>query len=183
MSLIHDIVKMKYVDEGYLPNYPYHMISDEEMCRAFMDESSVSGYFFDHYTVTDESLKDDYNNLVTAIQYHIQSLISSKEDKPTLPEWVYSYMLGVVISDQSEQQDIHDILVLVDLDNINDEFTEQAKKRCLAISRKWILKIPKDTRYISVKQADGRYVQYDARPATMFGEPHVIKALRVEEDK
>lgn len=184
MGLIHDIIKIKYVEEGYLPNYPYHMISDEEMCRAFMNESSADsdeGFFFDHYTVTDESLKEDYSKLVATIRYYIDDLIQTKEDQYELPNWIYSYMLGVVISDTSDERDIHDVLVLMDLDNVNDEFTEQAKKRCLAISKKWIQKIPSDQRYVSIKQANGTYKKYDARPATMFAEPHVIKSLRLQE--
>lgn len=37
MSLVHDLIKIKYVREGYLPNYPYHLISDSEMCDAFIN--------------------------------------------------------------------------------------------------------------------------------------------------
>lgn len=36
MSYIHDIIKILYVREGYLPNYPYHLISDGEMAYAFL---------------------------------------------------------------------------------------------------------------------------------------------------
>ena len=38
MSYIHDIIKIKYVREGWLPNWPYHLISDQEMCDAFLKQ-------------------------------------------------------------------------------------------------------------------------------------------------
>ncbi len=34
--LTHDIIKIQYSREGYLPDYPYHMISDREMFNAFI---------------------------------------------------------------------------------------------------------------------------------------------------
>ena len=35
--LIHDVIKIRMIDLGYLPDYPYHLISDFEMCNAFID--------------------------------------------------------------------------------------------------------------------------------------------------
>ena len=32
----HDVIKQMYTLEGYLPNYPPHLISDEEMFEAFL---------------------------------------------------------------------------------------------------------------------------------------------------
>ena len=37
MSFVHDVIKIKYAREGYLPDLPYHLISDEEMCDAFIN--------------------------------------------------------------------------------------------------------------------------------------------------
>ena len=34
--LVHDVIKIRLVEDGYLPNYPYHMMSDREMIAAFM---------------------------------------------------------------------------------------------------------------------------------------------------
>ena len=36
--LAHDIIKITYVREGYLKNFPHHLISDEEMCVAFIQK-------------------------------------------------------------------------------------------------------------------------------------------------
>ena len=38
MSIL-DNVKIKYIQEGYLPNYPYHLISDIEAFNAFLQVS------------------------------------------------------------------------------------------------------------------------------------------------
>lgn len=47
MSFIHDIIKIKYIREGYLSNIPYHLVSDEEMFYAFRgieyEEDVISG--------------------------------------------------------------------------------------------------------------------------------------------
>ena len=39
MSFIHDIIKIKYSKLGYLPSYPYNLISDKEMFQAFINLS------------------------------------------------------------------------------------------------------------------------------------------------
>lgn len=39
---IHDIIKIEYIRQGYLPDYPYHLISDKEMFDAFIcDEMMI----------------------------------------------------------------------------------------------------------------------------------------------
>lgn len=180
MILVHDYIKIKYTREGYLPDYPYHMISDEEMIEAFMKSDSDEGFFFDNYYVKDESLKEQYETLVQTIRFHIDIFKKSKDDTRVLPDWVYSYMLGSVISEHSSDIDRHDLLVLLDLDNVDDNFTEQAKKRCLSISKQWIKKITEENRYVKILNPNGTYSRYDGRPATMFGESHVIKSLRLD---
>ena len=74
MILVHDYIKIKYTREGYLPDYPYHMISDDEMIEAFMKSDSDEGFFFDNYYVKDESLKEQYTTLVQTIRFHIDIL-------------------------------------------------------------------------------------------------------------
>lgn len=153
MSLIHDVIKIKYIREGYLPNYPYHLISDKEMFDAFLRDDE--GFFDSYYHVSYESLIPVVNELKSDMSKKINS-----DDK--IPDWIYSYMLGEVISSESSQKDIHDLLVLLECDNINDEITQVAYERCLTQSKNWIAKnIISD------------------RPPTCFGEPHVIKSLRV----
>lgn len=160
MNLTHDSIKIKYINEGYLPNFPYHMISDEEMCKAFMNTEEKSGYFYDNYPLLDDSLKDEYDELVRCINSELNKLIELNDEDYEMPDWVYSYMLGSVVSINSDTLDIHDMLVMMGIDNIDDEFTSEAEKECLKYSNNWVSR-------------------YDDRPPTMFGEPHVIKILRL----
>ena len=55
--LVDDNIKISLTEQGYLMNYPYHMISISEMCEAFMNnttatpgslDSAGSGMFFDY---------------------------------------------------------------------------------------------------------------------------------------
>ena len=164
MSLSYDIIKMNLVREGYLPNHPYHMVSDAEMCDAFMGEG---GFFYDNYPCPHSSLQQAYDDLVAAIKYHISLLKESNEDSYDLPDWVQSYMLGVPLGENSDKLDLHDMLVSLNVDNIDDNFTVAAAKACYAISKQWVKKLPTD--------------KFPNRPPTMFGEPHVLKHLRLQE--
>lgn len=166
--IVVDDIKIKYVREGYLPNWPYHLISNEEMCNAFLSISSdgqYSGYFIDNYPLVDRSLGEPYNNLVSALQYHINYFLSSTDPNATLPDWVYSYMLGNVISVNSDVIDIHNLLVLLNADNTDDIFTPITARLCYNESKMWIRKLPPD--------------EAEHRPPTIFGELHVIKSLRL----
>ena len=226
---IHDIIKIEYVRQGYLPNYPYHLISDEEMCNAFLrhqlivsqsdanrviqnknsladnphyfqvayklcscqkdeygnvmitgnlnqieDFKSDTGllnksslypecFFAYTYPLVNDKLLDEYNILITSISTHLMNLLSEETE---LPDWIYSYMLGKVISSSSSDLDRHDLLVSLDLDNNDDEFTADACSACYEVSRRWIQKLPPSKR--------------ENRPPTMFGEPHVLKSLRIQ---
>lgn len=234
---IHDIIKIEYIRQGYLPDYPYHLISDTEMFDAFLtDELKISQdnaskikqgdsslwdspkkyinlyklssfelvtemdgsqaliirgnrdkliefnqllgldcdcivspdcYFAVNYPLLYDSLSDAYNELVNSLYYHINAHLNSKNTSVTfaVPNWVYSYMNGAVIGVNSPQLDIHDFLVLLNLDNLDDVFTEQICYSCLEISKKWIDKLPPSKNTM--------------RPPTMYGEPHVIKSLRI----
>lgn len=157
---------------GYLPNTPYHLISDAEMCDAFIRESDgqLAGYFADNYPLANSSLSDAYDKLVAAIFAHIQML----KDDPTyiLPDWVQAYMLGSVISDTSSIDDKHDLLVLLECDNLYDDFTPLAQSRCYEVSQMWVRK------YLVHQVSDDGV---DLRPPTVFGEPHVIKSLRLSQ--
>ena len=69
MSLIHDTIKIKFIKAGYLPNYPYHMISDSEMCDAFLhneaasgEDTQLAGFFVDMYPCPDTVLHPKYLN-------------------------------------------------------------------------------------------------------------------------
>lgn len=164
--------KILLVREGYLSNYPYHMIAKDEMCNAFLSlTEDGQGMFYYMYPLIDETLSEQYDTLVSAIKYHLQNYISVEDY--ILPDWVYSYMLGSTISSVSNKRDIHDLLVLLNLDNIDDVFTAQAALSCYEISKKWIEKLQ------NVTTVTYNNTQISDRPPTIFGEPHVIKSLRL----
>ena len=152
MSFVHEIIKITYVREGYLPNYPYHLISDEEMINAFIYNDI--NYFDSNYPCLYESLQDKYTELKNFILNIVAEYIKAPRTY-IIPDWVYSYMLGAVIGPYSDLLDRHDLLVLMDMDNIADVYTEQAQAHTYAISTAWIQKLPLEYR----------------RPATIFGNP------------
>lgn len=232
---IHDIIKIEYIRQGYLPDFPYHLISDEEMFDAFLvDELKVSKqdaskikqgevslwespktyinlyklssfefviedeeylivrgarnkltefnlsvglgskcslsldcYFSVNYPLLYEEMRSAYEELISALYYHIEVHLNSARDviPVAVPDWVYSYMNGAVISVNSDALDIHDFFSLMNLDNQAGQFTKEIQESCLEISSKWIKKLP-PTKNIM-------------RPPTMYGEPHVIKSLRI----
>lgn len=180
MSLTHDVIKMRFVEEGYLPNYPYHLISDAEMCDAFLKaankpvegsmfiaDTSCNSFFLDMYPCLYPALNEAYNALIDSILWHINELKASKNSEYILPDWIYSYMLGAVVGPNSDTLDIHDMLVLMGIDNVDDVFSEAASERCKKISTQWVARFPANIR--------------QHRSPTIFGEPHVIKYLRIAE--
>lgn len=164
---IHDIIKIKYSREGFLPDYPYHLVSDEEMFEAFLRHDGKPCFFYDSYPCIDESLQDIYNKLIEEIQYHIDAFMERSNEVYIIPNWVYSYMLGAVIGPNSDLYDIHDTLVLLGCDNQEDEITLKAYHEMYDVSMKYIRKLTEEERL--------------HRPPTIFGEPHVIKILRLEQ--
>ena len=193
--LVHDIIKIKYVNLGYITkNYPYHLISDEEMFNAFIDvgtgftsslidpETRFFDMYYpnpfnpgDKYSRTNSAgevievidIYEEYNKLKDYISKSIKEYLSyvgtPDEASHPLPNWIYTYMLGEVVYNQSEYLDIQDTLALLGCSNIDNEFNKQACATCYATSLK----------YIST-------LKTGLRPPTVFGEPHVIKQLRLE---
>lgn len=177
---VHDIVKIKLSNAGYLPNYPYHLISDIEMCNAFLpyeydDADPYAGYdecmeapinyFRDYYPLIDDSLIEPYKELVKDIAWHLNQL-KQANDTYTLPDWIYSYMLNSTISVNSSQLDLHDLFVLLGTDNLYDEFTVDCAVACYNESKQWIAKL------LPSKKIH--------RPPTIFGEPMIIKSCRLK---
>lgn len=177
---IHDIIKINLSRDGYLPNYPPHLLSDEEMCDAFLpyeyDESDPCKgfddfmkvevcYFKDYYPLVHKDLLPEYKELVSNIAYHLYKLKESHDDEYSLPDWVYSFMLGQVLGVQSDKNDLHDMFVMLGTDNIDDEFEYDCCRACYHESKRWLMKIPEGNR--------------DHRPPTLFGEMHVLKSLRL----
>lgn len=181
--MIHDIIKIKYVQLGFIQkNYPYHLISDEEMFYAFIDLNNgftsnlvdPDAHFFDMYYPNPfaenpnyEDYVKIYDNLKSAIVGYINDYLNYREsadaDEHKIPDWVYTYMLGEVVYKQSDYLDIQDTLSLLGCSNIDNEFTTDACIACYNTSKK----------YIST-------LTFGMRPPTIFGEPHVIKYLRLE---
>lgn len=190
MPLIHDIIKIKYSKLGYLPGYPYHLISDEEMFNAFInltDEETDNEYFFeDNYPnpfaeqdlyynkldkdgniISQTSLSGEYEKLkayiIKVIKTYLEYQGTEVAKNYTIPDWIYTYMLGEVVYTNSEYLDIYDTLALLHANNIDNNFTNQACALCYATSLKYISTLTSGL-----------------RPPTVFGEPHVIKQLRLE---
>ena len=193
--LVHDIIKIKYVNLGYMrKNYPYHLISDEEMFNAFIDlgtgfTSSLINpkvRFFDMYypcpfdeddyyekknsqgeVIERISLMGEYNRLkdyiISSINDYLKYYGTPDQNDHLLPDWIYTYMLGEVVYQKSDYQDVYDVLALLGCSNLDNIFTKSACYACYATSLK----------YISA-------LTTGIRPPTVFGEPHVIKQLRME---
>lgn len=185
-EFIHDIIKIKYSKLGYLPGYPYHLISDKEMFNAFINISDDDNehFFEDNYpnpfeeqdviykkldnhgvVISEVSLRAEYENLKSFIKDSISQCISDVDNglEASLPDWIYTYMLGEVIYENSPYLDIYDTLALLGASNTNNKFTPTACALCYNTSLKYISTL-----------APG------VRPASVFGEPHVIKQLRLE---
>lgn len=190
MSMIHDIIKIKYSKLGYLLGYPYHLISDKEMFDAFINltsEESDKEYFFDDYypnpfaeqdliykkldshgvVVSEVSLRGEYEKLksyiIDTINTYLQHQGTETESEHIIPNWIYTYMLGQVVYNQSDYLDIYDTLALLGASNTDNKFTNTACALCYATSLKYISTLTSGI-----------------RPPTVFGEPHVIKQLRLE---
>lgn len=195
--MIHDILKIKYVRLGYIPkNYPYHLISDKEMFNAFIKLDTAQEvqddqvfFFDDNYpnpfdkndvyrqTKIDEetgeviiiseiNLYDEYCKLkayiVNAINDYLAYRSTPEESNHQIPDWIYTYMLGEVVYQNSEYLDIQDTLTLLHCSNLDNEFTKEACIACYVTSLGYVSKLSINT-----------------RPPTVFGEPHVIKQLRM----
>lgn len=164
--LTHDIIKIRYVTEGYLPDFPYHLISDDEMFDAFF--YNETNYFGVNYPCPNAEFKTRYDTLKAQIDYHIQKYkqtqnASKLSDRYVLPDWVYSYMIGSAVCPNSPIEDRHDLFVLLNLDNLDDEFNDAIYNAIYRVSEAWTYKLNSAER--------------KTRPPTMFGEPHVLKSL------
>lgn len=170
--LSYDVIKLNFVAEGYLPNYPYHLISDAEMCDAFISPDNGSGFFSDYYPCPSPDLSAEYQALKAAIEYH---LVQAKEHKIELPDWVQSYMLKAVIGPKSSTHDADTLSELTHIPVQNSMFNTNLSLACLAASKRWVAKLQIENRKVDV---GGTII--DTRPPTIFGEPHVIKILRID---
>lgn len=227
---IHDLIKIKFIREGYLPNYPYHMISDSEMFNAFLNpdyagssDMEESQYFYYAYPMIIDStseVKKAWISLRKSIMYHIQmykyqsqllkcdncdeylwmSESLKKKKCPIcgqslsiaqyeIPDWVYSYMLGAVIGPRSTVLDIHDIILPMNVDNIDDEFGAEQAHACYEVSKNWINKTG-SSKIHTITEDDMNRLHLPAilfsigdiislRPVTIYGESHVIKSIRL----
>ncbi len=163
-NIAKNYIKMRYVYEGYLPNTPYHLISDSEMCDAFLSpDPEVPCYFNDYYYLQNPDMQESYDYLIKKLRQHLNTKKADPESY-VLPDWVYSYMMGVVIGPMSPEEDRRDLLNLLNTPNIGNEFRADTEIDCHRVSEMWLLRqqAPQD------------------EPVTIFGAPHVIKSLRLE---
>jgi hypothetical protein len=234
--LVKDIIKMRYIYDGYLPNYPYHMISDKEIISGFMN-SDGAGFFVDNYPcmINEAEYLKAYNQLKLSIMYYVllnvhEGILSNLSAEAadniiSTPNWVYSYRMGSVISVSSDKYDIHDLEVSLGTSNFSDTFTDACSAACLRVSKQWLgnnvidfqygntidvpdIFIGKMSEWLAIpieSTIDGQPIYLDEnqhpievstlwdlcvgvngtkvyiRPPAMFGEPHVIKALRLQQ--
>lgn len=275
VKMLHNRLKIQYANQGYLPDLPYHLISERELFRAFfsyepvidtileipldngmiekivgvVDIENPSGYLIDTYpceygdTVLYKYIEDGeeksytvadaYHALLVRMAFIIENYLAYIDSTKsagyqvegdvnldgkldiadirlirrliagvgtlteeqariadingdgdinmkdvlklrrmyspkyfaidTIPDWLYSYMLGAVVSPNSDIKDRHDLLVLLDTDNIDDEIDAVSLVKCYNTSKAWLNSISSDRKDCP----------------TIFGEPHVIKALRL----
>lgn len=130
-------------------------VSTDSFTRSNTDTSSIEYQII----YAHEELKEE-------IIYHINQYLADPKNY-VIPDWVYSYMLGAAIGPLSDTLDKHDLFTMINLDNIEDEFNTKIYASLLDISSEWINKLPKE--------------QTEHRPPTIFGEPHVIKSLRLQQ--
>ena len=101
------------------------------------------------------------------MQYHINRCIDSSNHIHVVPDWVYSYMIGSTIGPNSNTYDIHDVLVMINMDNLEDEITIPIYEELYKVSVQAVNKLSEQEKL--------------HRPPTIFGEPHVVKLLRLEQ--
>lgn len=157
---IHNIIKIMYVNMGFLPDHPYYLISDDEMFDAFLGDD---GFFATYYPCPDEEFREAYNKL---LNYIIECINDYKQEGTDVPDWVYSYMIMCPTTFASPEEDVAYICEMANIDTpaILAEFNTEVASTCYKVSKKWLQKIPSRT---------------NNRPPTMFGEAHVIKSLRL----
>ena len=120
---IHNIIKIMYVNMGYLPDYPYHLISDAEMFDAFLKEN---GFFSTYYPCPGQKFEEAYDTLFNYIK---DSIIDYQEGKITYA---------------SAEEDIDYLCEMCNItfSNALPVFNEEVANTCYEISKKWLQKLP-----------------------------------------
>lgn len=190
------------------------MISDSEMITAFMGTDGA-GYFSDNYPclLTDVQQIRQYNQLVLTIMTYL--IRYEYGDIDTVPDWVYSYMIGSTISVNSDKLDIHDLAVQLGTGTVSDSFTPACSEACLRESindnrgytfqsmniNEFSTEVVEKLKTVELiynsdntedLYSDTVVTLYDLihninigkvydRPPTMFGEPHVLRSLRLQQ--
>jgi len=170
-KMLMDTIKIKYVELGYLPNWPYHMISDDEVLRAFIinDVNFYQDNYFCSFDLYDIEIwkMHPLQELTKLIWIAVKHVLQRRIE---LPNWIYPYMLGEVVGPKSSTKDIDDLIELCNLKGIVPS-GEMSPTLCITlfkISYAWLTKLPR-------QQLEDEYRMLP----TIFGEPHVIKSLRL----
>ena len=150
--------------------------------EAYVEGSNVNCFFKDYYPYPEDWIK--YANTLQPAYEELKQFISDTIDNHfdpekniPIPSWIYSYMLMRPIAFESNEIDIAYLYNLLDaqyrLSDYPDTrmsgeflFTEDMAYWCYKTSSDWILRNPSKN--------------YN-RPATIFGETHVTKSLRLAE--
>ena len=169
-----DSIKIQYTREGYLPNYPYHMISDEEMCDAFIKlPEDIQEY------ITSDFFGPDSESTKLTVDW-FQSYLNStdimyfKDHYPLIDESIRTWYKELVNRIFYEIQEFKN--------NLSDDrelpnwvysymfgVAIGPAIECYRISKDWL-------RRLIVPEGETQ------RPPTMFGEPHVLKSIRLFEE-
>lgn len=177
MKTLYNTIKIKYSRLGYLPDYPPHLISDEEMFDVFLPFKTVQNahneinekelcVFKDFYPNILGEMDEKYNELIDNIAYHINIVKTKNRDDLKLPDWIYTYMLGEALSPTtSTYNDLQSVYDLLNIKMESDSYNEYIYKACYNVSEYWLSRYPVGA--------------LNHRPPTMFIEPHVLKALRL----
>lgn len=164
--ILVDAIKIKYIQAGYLPDWPYHLISDAEMIDAFI--FNEYNFFDDNYKIdsTDEDIMLLFSKLKAEIVYFADKC-KTNNSIADMPHWVISYMLGAVTCPTSPLKDIDELISLSNLKDLvpSGEMNTLLYRSNAKVSREWIAKLPSSKK--------------EHRPVTIFGEPHVLKSLRL----
>lgn len=204
--LVHDVIKIKYVTEGYITkNYPPHLISDLEMMEGFLSLSDdyddnvdeddpipsymtdyMSGFYIDNYvqpmlkqfesTDIDEMTDDEYDVFMS--MWDIAMYILERYDE------IYAGVEeGTVDTNLAEIFDAWIYSYM--LGEVIGPESEDADKHDVFVLLDmdnlydvFTVEIAKECLNVSTKWL--KKSTETSRPAGCFAEPHVIKSLRLD---
>lgn len=199
--MVHDIIKIKYVREGYLKNYPPHLISDEEMCIGFLQY--VLDFTSDNIS-TWSQLSTAINNSYVGyfVDWYVSPLMRQFEEEQFPYDKTLSDALLVLIRElwqwmdklikhnrinSNESFDLPDWVYSFMLGRVIGPNSETLEKHDLFVllgtdnTDDTFDGLSSYACYQVSKLWVNKLSKEDKRPPTVFGELHVIKSLRLQQ--